>query len=161
LAAAARRGGRKRSTNRAYIAARRETHHGQPSLAGTAGAADRPYTEGNVLQVTAIRTEPGMFDEYMKYLAGPYRQIMEEQKKAGIIVGYDFYSALPRGSHDADLYIVTIFKNMAALDGLDAKSDPITEKVMGSMEQQSTATVQRGKLRTILSDEIIRELVLK
>jgi hypothetical protein len=111
--------------------------------------------------VTAIRTEPGMFDEYMKYLAGPYRQIMEEQKKAGIIVGYDFYSALPRGPHDADLYIVTIFKNMAALDGLDAKSDPITEKVMGSMEQQSTATVQRGKLRTILSDEIIRELVLK
>jgi hypothetical protein len=101
-------------TTRAYIAARRETHHGQPSLAGTAGVADRPYTEGNVLQATAIRTEPGMFDESMKYLAGPYRQIMEEQKKAGIIVGYDFYSALPR-----------------------------------------------GKLRTILSDEIIRELVLK
>ena len=131
------------------------------SLASAAVAADRPYTEGNVVQVTAIRTEPGKFDEYMKYLAGPYRQIMEEQKKAGIIVDYRFYGTLPRSPHDADLYIVTTFKNMAALDGLDAKIDPITERIMGSMEQQSDATVQRGKLRTILGDELIRELVLK
>ena len=43
----------------------------------------------------------------------------------------------------------------------DAKVDPITERIMGSMEQQSDATVQRGKLRTILGDELIRELVLK
>jgi hypothetical protein len=131
------------------------------SLANVAVAADRPYTEGNVVQVTAIRTEPGKFDEYMKYLAGPYRQIMEEQKKAGVIVDYRFYATLPRSTHDADLYIVTTFKNMAALDGLDAKVDPITERIMGSMEQQSDATVQRGKLRTILGDELIRELVLK
>lgn len=131
------------------------------SLTGVAVAADRPYTEGNVVQVTAVRTEPGMFDEYLKYLAGPYRQIMEEQKKAGVIVGYNFYAAMPRGPHDADLYIVTTFKNMAALDGLDAKVDPITERIMGSMEQQSSATVQRGKLRTILGDELIRELVMK
>jgi hypothetical protein len=131
------------------------------TLTGVAGAADRPYTEGPVVQVTAIRTEPGMFDEYMKYLAGPYRQLMEEQKKAGIIVAYNFYAAMPRSPHDADLYIVTTYKNMAALDGMDAKTDPIVEKIMGSMEQQSSATVQRGKLRTILSDELIRELVLK
>ena len=130
-------------------------------LAGVADAADRPYTEGNVLQVTAIRTEPGMFDEYMKYLAGPYRQIMEEQKKAGVVVGYNFYAAAPRSPDEPDLYIVTIYKNMAAMDGLDAKTDPITEKIMGTMEQQNTATVQRGKLRTILGDELIRELVLK
>ena len=131
------------------------------SLAGTASSADRPYTEGNVLQVTAIRTEPGMFDEYMKYLAGPYRQLMEEQKKAGIIVGYNFYAAMPRGPDDADLYIVTVYKNLAALDGIDERSDPLSEKIMGSLDQQSSATVQRGKVRTILGDELIRELVLK
>ena len=131
------------------------------AFASLAVAADRPYTEGNVVQVTAVRTEPGMFDEYLKYLAGPYRQIMEEQKKAGVVVGYNFYAAMPRGPNDADLYIVTTFKNMAALDGLDAKVDPITERIMGSMEQQSDATVQRGKLRTILGDELIRQLVLK
>jgi hypothetical protein len=131
------------------------------AVTGSAVAADRPYTEGAVVDVAAVRTEPGMFQEYMKYLAGPYKQSMEEQKKAGIILDYSIYAATPRGPHDPDLYLITVYKNMAALDDLDARSDPITEKIFGSMDQQSTATVQRGKLRTILGDEFIRELVLK
>ncbi len=126
-----------------------------------AQAADRPYTEGPVLDVTSVRTEPGMFDEYMKYLAGPYKQLMEEQKKAGIILDYSFYSVTPRGPDDPDLYLVTVFKNFAALDGLDDRTDAITEKVMGNAAQQTDATIKRGKLRTILGDEMMRELVLK
>jgi hypothetical protein len=128
---------------------------------GAAIAADRPYTEGPVVQVSAVRTEPGMFDAYLKYLAGPYKQLMEEQKKAGIILGYNVYAATPRSPKDPDLYLVTVFKNMAALDGLDAKTDPMVEKIFGGTEQQSTATVERGKLRTLIGDEYIRELVLK
>src|SRR5262245_58868278 len=124
-------------------------------------AADRPYTEGSVLNVVSVRTEPGMFEEYMKYLAGPYKQVMEEQKKAGIILDYAIYAADPRSPHDADLYLITIYKNMAALDDLSAKTDPITEKIVGTMEQQSSATVGRGKLRTILGNEYVRQLTLK
>jgi hypothetical protein len=131
------------------------------SLAGPAVSADRPYTEGVVLQVSAIRTAPGMFDEYMKYLAGPYKQLMEEQKKAGIIVDWSVYSTVPRGPDDPDLYLTTVYKNMAALDGLDARSDPIVEKIYGEMDKQTAATVARGKLRTLVGDEYIRELVLK
>ena len=43
-------------------------------------AADRPYTEGPVSMVTSLRTEPGMFQTYMKYLGTTYKQLMEEQK---------------------------------------------------------------------------------
>lgn len=131
------------------------------SLGAVASAADRPYTEGVVVNVSSVRTEPGMFDEYLKYLAGPYKQLMEEQKKAGIIVDYAVYSAVPRTPDDPDLYLITVFKNMAALDGLDAKSDPITEKIFGDMAKQTSATVSRGKLRTLIGDELIRELNLK
>lgn len=128
---------------------------------GTSLAADRAYTEGVVVDVGAVRTEPGKFDEYMRYLAGPYKQLMEEQKKAGIIVSYAVYQATPRGPHDPDLYLITTYKNMAALDGLDARTDPILEKIFGSMDQQSTSTIERGKLRTLVGTEQIRELVLK
>ena len=128
---------------------------------GTAAAADRPYTEGVVMNVSAVRTEPGMFEEYMKYLAGPYKQSMEEQKKAGVIIAYAIYAANPRSPHDPDLYLVTVYKNMAALDDLNAKTDAITEKVFGTLDQQSQATVARGKLRTLLGSEDIRELKLK
>jgi L-rhamnose mutarotase len=130
-------------------------------LTGSSLAADRPYTEGSVVNVSAVRTEPGMFEEYMKYLAGPYKQLMEEQKKAGVIVDYAIYAADPRSPHDPDVYLVTVYKNMAALDDLNAKTDGITEKVFGTLDQQSAATVQRGKLRTLLGNEYIRELNLK
>jgi hypothetical protein len=130
-------------------------------IASATLAADRPYKEGVVVNVTRIRTEPGMFDEYMKYLAGPYRQLMDEQKKAGIVVDYAFYAAVPQRPDDADLYLITTYKNMAALDDLDAKTDPITEKVMGDLARQNSDTAARGKVRTILGNELLRKLDLK
>jgi hypothetical protein len=128
---------------------------------GAAVAADRPYTEGSVVNVSAVRTEPGMFEEYMKYLAGPYKQSMEEQKKAGVILDYAIYAADPRGPHDPDLYLITVYTNLAALDDLNTRTDAITEKIFGTLDQQSQATVARGKLRTLLGSEYIRELTLK
>jgi len=130
-------------------------------LANAAVAADRPYTEGAVINVSAIRTQPGMFDEYMKYVAGPYRQLMEEQKKAGIILGWSVYSVVPQGPNDPDLYLITTYKNMAALDGLDEKTDPSVDKVFGSMEKSTAAAIDREKIRKLMGDQLMRELVLK
>jgi hypothetical protein len=128
---------------------------------GVAGAADRPYSEGTVSSVTSIRTEPGMFDSYVAWLAGPWKKTMEAQKAAGIIVDYAVYSTAPRSPQDPDLYLVTVFKNMAALDGLDAKTDPISEKLEGDLATQNKAYIERGKMRTVLGSELIREAVLK
>jgi hypothetical protein len=131
------------------------------TLGNVASAADRPYTEGPVLDVSAIRTQPGMFDAYLKYLAGPYKQLMDEQKKAGIILDWNVYQTNPRGPDDPDIYLVTVYKNMAAMDGLNDKTDPITEKVWGSMDKSNEAMVKRSDMRTILGNEVIRELIPK
>jgi len=131
------------------------------TFADRAHAADRAYSEGPVSVVSSIRTEPGMFDEYLKWLAGPWKQGMEAQKAAGVILDYAVYSANPRGPSDPDVYLVSVYKNMAALDGLDVKTDPIYEKLMGSQQQQNQAAISRGKMRTVLGDELIREMVLK
>jgi hypothetical protein len=131
------------------------------ALANAAVAADRPYTEGNVVNVSAIRTQPGMFDEYMKYIAGPYKQMMDEQQKAGIIVSWAAYSVMPQGPSDPDLYLITTYKNMAALDGLDAKTDPISEKVFGSMDKSNAAAIDREKIRKLMGDQLMRQLILK
>ena len=128
---------------------------------GVAGAADRPYSEGTVSAVSSIRTEPGMFDAYVAWLAGPWKQLMEAQKAAGIIVDYAVYSAAPRSPQDADLYLVTVYKNMAALDDLDARTDPISEKIEGNLATQNKAYIERGKMRTVLGSQLIREAVLK
>ena len=131
------------------------------ALTGTAVAADRSYTEGVVVNVSSVRTEPGQFEAYMAYLAGPYKQLMDEMKKAGIIVDYAVYQVTPRGPNDPDLFLTTTFKNMAALDGLNERSDAITEKFFGNLQQQSSSDIARGKMRTLLGDELIREMDLK
>jgi len=130
-------------------------------VAGVSAAAERPYTEGTVAIVTSVRTEPGKFDAYMAHLQGPWKQAMDAQKAAGLVVSYNVYSAMPRSPKDPDLYLVVTYKNLAALDDINARADPIMEKLFGSQQQMSEATVERGTLRTILGDEMIRQLVLK
>ena len=128
---------------------------------GAAVAADRPYSEGVVVNVSSVRTEPGQFEAYMAYLAGPYKQLMEEQKKAGIILDYAIYQTTPRSPDDPDLYLIVTYKNMAAFDGLDDRMDAIQEKMVGNLEQRDAATIARGKMRTILGSETIQQMVLK
>lgn len=131
------------------------------ALGGNVVAADRPYTQGAVTWVSAIRTMPGMFDDYLAWLAGPYKQQMEAQKAAGVILDYSVYQATPRSPDDPDLYLITTYRNMAALDDMNAKLDPIYEKLVGPLAQQNKAYAERGKMRTVLGDELIRELKLK
>jgi hypothetical protein len=132
------------------------------AMGGVATAADRPYSEGPVSVVSSIRTEPGMFDAYMNWLQTSWKMNLEAQKAAGIILGYAVYGARPRSSDEPDLYLVVTYKNMAAFDGLEDRVDPVMEKAMNANQQQlNPAAVERGKMRTVLGTEMIRELVLK
>ena len=121
----------------------------------------KSYTEGPVTVVTAIRTKPGMFDAYMKWLDTTGKQIRDDQKKAGIILDYAVYSANPRSPHDPDLYMTITYKNMAALDGLDDRVEPLMKKIYASRDASNKASADRESLREILGTELIRKLELK
>src|SRR5882672_5369312 len=121
----------------------------------------KSYTEGPVVAVTAIRTKPGMFDAYMKWLDTTGKQLRDEQKKAGLILDYAIYSATPRSPQDPDLYMTITYKNMAALDGLDDRVEPIMKKFFASRDASNKAAADRESLREILSTQLIRKLDLK
>ncbi|TMH77914.1 MAG: hypothetical protein E6H52_03385 [Betaproteobacteria bacterium] len=133
-------------------------------LCGTVAAwadEERAYTDGAVLSVGYIRTKYGMFDEYMKYLAGPYKRLMEEQKKAGTIVDYGVYQAYPRNPNEPDIILTVVYKNWAALDGLRDRVDPMMKRVFGSMDAASKGAVDRDKVREALGSAFLQELKLK
>lgn len=121
----------------------------------------RAYTEGPVLQVSYIRTEPGKFDEYLQYLATTYKTIMEEQKKAGIILDYAIYANQPLTPADPDLILTVTYANLGALDNLDERTDAITNKVWGSLQASNEASADREVLRTQLGGRLLRQLMLK
>jgi hypothetical protein len=122
---------------------------------------EHAYTEGPVINISYIKIKPGMFDVYMKYLQTTYKQIMEEQKKAGLVVDYGVYQAFARSPKEADLYLTTTFKNWAAFDGLTDKTDAVTRKIWGSLQKSDAAAIDREKMREILGQEIVQELILK
>ena len=75
---------------------------------------------------------------------------------------YSCTAVQARSPGEPDLYLVVTYKNMAAFDGLDDRVEPIMEKTFNATQQQMTqAGIERGKMRTILGSEMIRELVLK
>ena len=134
------------------------------SLAFTGVAAvadDHPFTEGPVVNVAAIRTEYGKFDEYMKYLATTWKAEQEAAKKAGYIISYRVVTVEPRGENDPDIYLVVNYKNWAALDGATAKADQILKQVEGTLATSNKGAVDRGKIRRVLGSWTGQELDLK
>ena len=129
------------------------------SVAATAD--DHAYTEGPVVNVAAIRTEYGKFDEYMKYLDTTWKAEQEAAKKAGYIISYRVVTVEARGENDPDIYLVVNYKNWAALDDATAKTDAIFKQVEGSLAASNQGAVTRGKIRRVLGSWTGRELVLK
>lgn len=131
-------------------------------VAATAlGQDNLPYKEGVVVVVTSIRTEPGQFNNYMRYLGGDYRKIMDEAKAQGLIVDYGHYSAQPTSPDDADLYTTIVYPNYAAFDGLTEKMAAISAKVFGSRSGAEQAQVNRESLRKVLGSEVLQKLEIK
>ena len=124
-------------------------------------ADEHPYTEGNVHFVTKIRTEPGKFEDYMKYLDTTFKAEMEAFKKAGLILDYQVISTQPHNENEPDLLVVVSYKNWAGMDGWSTKFDAITKQVEGSLEASDRSTVDRGKIRRILGSYTTQVLILK
>ena len=127
----------------------------------TAQQTSRPYTEGPVTDVQYIRVKPGHFDDYMAFLAGPYKQSLEAQKKAGLITDWAVYSSDNRDENDWNIALTTTYKNMAALDNLRDRVEPINNQVYGSTKKSSEAMVRRGEMRDIVGDRLLRQLIIR
>jgi hypothetical protein len=124
-------------------------------------ADDHAYTEGPVVNVAAIRTEYGKFDDYMKYLDTVWKAEQEAARKAGYITSYRVVTVEPRGENDANIYLVINYKNWAAFDGATAKNDAIAKQVEGTLAASNQGAVDRAKIRRVLGSWTGQELDLK
>jgi hypothetical protein len=127
----------------------------------TAEGSTAPYTEGTVWQLTMIKTKPGMTDDYLKGLSKSLKASLEEGKKQGFIVSYKILLGEASSPHDYNVMTMVEYKNMAALDNLRAKTDPIAQKTIGGEDQQREAAVKRAEIREIFGSKLMREITLK
>ncbi len=132
------------------------------AISATAFAQERAYTEGPVTVVTSVRVAIGQEDRYIAWLRSGWKPNMEAQKEAGIILSYTVHRIMPRSLDDPNMYLVVTYPNMASLDGLDERVEPIMAKATGmNREQSEQALADRGSMRTILGSQLLRAIVLK
>jgi hypothetical protein len=131
------------------------------TLATLSYADGRHYNDGPVVNVSAIRTVDGHFDDYLQWLATTYKKQQEAAKKAGLILSYRVLLVEPRSPGDPDIYLVTEFKNWAALDGLGGKLDAVSTQIEGSLEKANQSQSDRAKIRTVLGSQTMQTAELK
>jgi len=129
--------------------------------ATTTHGSNAPYLQGPVWTLTMIRTKAGLDDDYLKQINGTVKPVYEEEKKQKIILDYKILQGDAMGPQDCNIIIMVEYPNMAALDGLRDKMDPIIEKVMGSEDQRRATAVKRLDIREILGTKTMREITLK
>ena len=127
-----------------------------------ASAADeKPYTYGPIVNVSYIKTKPGQFDAYIKYVATTYKQLMESEQKAGYVLSWAVYSAQAHSAQDADVILTVTYKNWAALDGIGDRVEVAQKKIWATRAGISKAQVDREALREVLGSDNVQQLILK
>jgi hypothetical protein len=132
-----------------------------PSSTTATRGSNAPYAEGPVWTITMVKTKSGMSDDYLKQISQSVKPVYDEEKKQKIILDYKILNGGAVGAQDFDILIMVEYPNMAALDGLRDKMDPIIEKVMGSEDQRRATAVKRLDIREILGTKTMREITLK
>jgi len=123
--------------------------------------SDAPYTEGPVWQVTLVKTKYGMSDDYLKGLARTFKGTLDEAKKQNLILDYKILIGNAANPQDFDIMLMTSSKNMAALDNVREKFDPIARKIEGTPDEQRATATKRLEIREIVGGKLMREITLK
>jgi hypothetical protein len=131
------------------------------SSTSTMRSSMAPYSEGPVWVVTMVKTKAGMSDDYLKSISQTVKPVMEAEKAQKLILDYKILNGDAASPQDFNILIMVEYPNMAALDGLRDKTDPIFEKVMGSEDQRRAIAVKRLDIREILGAKTMREITLK
>lgn len=124
--------------------------------------ADAPsYENGPVWGYTEIRTVDGHFDDYMNWLSTSWKAQEEALKKAGVITDYKVLVMADPRENEGDLMLAVQYPNMAAFDMSVADGYAMQKKISGSLAKASKEQADRGMIRTIKSNYLMREAKLK
>jgi len=127
----------------------------------TAVAQDQ-YTEGGVTRVTLVQILPGRFNAFLDDLKTNIKPIWDEEKKAGLIEGYNiFFNMTKANPDDWDIGFSLSYKNLAALDGLAQKVLDIRMKKYGDKSKEQRVIDKRVQNRRLITSVLTREIFLK
>jgi hypothetical protein len=129
--------------------------------------AQEHWSEGPVWVCGAYQTNPGQFDNYMKWLRTHFAVTNAEDKKQGLILDYKVYVKSPRDENDYDVLICRLHSSYGkALDYNQAdedKSDAINAAhwKTTNQDEQTSMSAPRLEMRKFMGTSYHREVNLR
>lgn len=124
-------------------------------------AQDREYTSGSVWTVSMIKTKPNMSVEYINSLKANWKAMNDEAKTQGLILSYKILEGSAANPEDFDIMFLVETKNMASMEGNEAKWEAIRKKVLGSDEAAKTVNQARVNVRELYGSKLMHEVIYK
>lgn len=126
----------------------------------TAWAQDhnRSTEPGSVLALTEVHVEPGMWNAYMNDLKANWRRSLEAQIEDGHVLSYGMYSVVSPREGEPNLILRVSYPNWAAFDKGPDYYEELMKNTFGGMDEAREAGIERGKLRTLGSELLLREV---
>jgi hypothetical protein len=120
-----------------------------------------PYTEGSVWTMNMVRVKSGHFDDYYNDLRASLKRQLDEGKRQGLVLSYKLISTDATNRDDWNMLLMVEYKNMAALDGLRAKVEPIASRTVGTREERRDRAMKRNEIRDVIGTKLGREIILR
>jgi hypothetical protein len=135
--------------------------------AAAAAAAQEHWTEGPVWECAAYRTNPGMFDTYMKWIRSHSEPINEEARKQGLILDYKSFVKAPGDENDYDVLFCTLYPSYGKALDYSKADDEAYEKISAAhwatadQDRQREQAAPRLEMRRFLGVTYVREVNLR
>jgi len=124
-----------------------------------AAFAQDDYSDGTYWTVTGVDTHPGKFDAYMTDLNNVWRKSMDMLMKDGKVVSYKIFGNVNARKGEPDLWLMVEWSSGAAyMDTPREYWDANAKKLFGSLDKGNEANIDRGELRTLMGQSLLREL---
>jgi hypothetical protein len=119
------------------------------------------FSNGAVRRVVKYRILPGKTADFYKWLSWAPK-VLDAEKQAGLVQSYSImHSTEFVGPDKYDVVLVIEYKDMATLDTLPDKTEPIVARVYGSPEARAANGKLGSESMEVVSAELVREIRLK
>jgi hypothetical protein len=124
-------------------------------------AQDRTYKDGSAWTVSFVQVKNGMGRDYINSLKTTWKAVQDEAVKQGLILSYKILEGTASNPDDWQIMLMVEYKNLASMEGNEAKWDAMQAKVVGNEEDQKKLREIRVNMRTMYGTKLMREVVYK
>ncbi len=121
--------------------------------------AEAPFKQGTYWAITSVEVHPGKFDAYIENLNNLWRKQMDRLIEQEKVVSYKMLNNVHPRKGEPDLWLMVEWKSAGEMMDMDDDYwDKLMSDTVGTRDDSAKRNIERGELRTITGNTLVREV---